>query len=257
VNVQIASTFARGNDGPAYIKTMTFPGVAESLVLDYSNSYRVVRETLGGQYDLRFSYELSGACAIHQGQFQPARCAGPNGPTEESWENVAGGWRFFGGQVAATRVTDANGNGFKVRFNGAGLGIEVEDAEGQITQYERDSRNRITAITDPLGRTTRYEYNGNNITRIVESTGRTTDLGYDPKWNKVASITRTLDDGAPVTYRFEYDQGELGLLLRAIDPLSNVTEYGYTSAGGANSLIERAAAAGSGAILSGFGTGVP
>jgi RHS repeat-associated protein len=234
-------TFGPGDDGPAYIKTITFPGVASPLVLDYSSNYRVVRETLGNQAELRFSYELSGVCTVHESNLLSFRgCAGANGPTEESWENLWAGWRFFGGQVVATRVTDANGNGFKVRFQGAGLGIELEDAVGQITRYERDARNRITAVTDPIGRVTRYEYDGNsNITRLVEPTGRTTDLGYDPRWNKVATITRTLDDGTPVIYRFEYDQGEFGRLLRAIDPFGHVTEYGYTSMGGANSLIDR------------------
>lgn len=242
--VSVSSSFGPGTDGPAYIKTMTFPGVAEPLVLDYGETFRVLRETLGNQMELRFSYELSGTCAIHQSKLNlPSHsCAGPNGPTVESWDTVQAGWHFFGGTVSATRVTDANGNGFKVRFNGANLGIELEDAEGQITSYARDANNRITAVTDPLGRTTRYEYDGsNNITRIVEPTGRTTDLGYDPKWNKVSSITRTLDDGTPVTYRFEYDQQvlEFGLLVRAIDPLGNVTEYGYTNTAKANNLIDR------------------
>jgi RHS repeat-associated protein len=235
--IQVSATIGLGSDGPVYLKTMTFPGVADPLVLDYSDNYRVVRETLGNQMELRFSYELSGTCAT---KTVGLGCAGPNGPTVDSWENRQAGWRFFGGQVAATRVTDANGNGFKVRFNGAGLGIELEDALGQITRYERDSQNRITAVTDPLGRTTRYEYDGNNnITRIVEPGGRTTDLSYHPTWNRVTAITRTLDDGTPVTYRFEYTEGEFGLLRRAIDPLGNVTEYGYTSAGEAKSLMDR------------------
>ncbi|MCB1905459.1 MAG: IPT/TIG domain-containing protein [Gammaproteobacteria bacterium] len=241
-SISVISSIGPGADGPVYISSMTFPGVAEPLHLEYGKSFRVLRQTLGNQMELRFSYVLSGTCAIHQSNLhqRPLSCAGPNGPSVETWDLDQAGWHFFGGQVTATRVTDANGNGFTVRFNSDNLGIELADAKGQITSYERDARNRITAVTDPLGRTTSYQYDGNsNITRIVEPTGRTTDLGYDPKWNKVASIIRTLDDGTPVTYRFEYDQLELGLLLRAIDPLGNVTEYGYTDTARANNLIDQ------------------
>jgi YD repeat-containing protein len=57
----------------------------------------------------------------------------------------------------------------------------------------------------------------------------------------VTSITRGLADGTAVTYRFEYEDSEAsgGKLLRAIDPLGNVTQYSYTDAGGAKGLVQK------------------
>ncbi len=240
---QMDTSFGPAPGGPVYISSVSYPGTQTSLSLDYGQSMRVLRQTFGGLREVRFAYELRGACAINLNNPPDHRtgfCAGSNGPTEDSWENKQSGWLFFGGTLVGTRVTDANGNGYQVRFNTGNLGIEMTDALGQITRYDRDSGNQITAVTDPLGRITRYDYDGNgNITRITESTGRTTELTYHPTWNKVTAITRHLDDGTPVTYRFEYDDSTTGggRLLRTIDPLGHVTRYDYTTAGDAHGLV--------------------
>lgn len=239
-----SSSFGPSPNGPVYIKTVSYPGTATSLSLDYGETMRVLRQTFGDLREVRFGYELRGACALniysHRNNLTTGICAGATGPTEDSWDNQEAGWRFYGGTLVSTRVIDANGNDYRVRFNEDNLGIELTDALGQITRYDRDSSNQITAVTDPLGRTTRSDYDGNgSITRITESTGRATDLTYHPTWNKVTSITRTLDDGTPVTYRFEYDDSATdgGRLLRAIDPLGHITHYDYTTAGDAHGLV--------------------
>lgn len=244
VSSSYASSYPNRSDGPLYIESISKPGVGSSIELDYATSFRVLRQTVGGQtaplQEVRFAYELNGTCARQPGI--GGGCAGANGPREESVESRAAGWTFYGGEVIATRVYDVNGNGYKVRFNAAGLGIELIDADGQSTKFERDARNRITRITDPLGRVTQYAYDGNsNITQIIDAAGRTTDLAYHPLWNKVTSITRRLADGTPVIYRFEYEDSaySAGKLLRAIDPLGNVTQYGYTNAGDGKGLVQK------------------
>ncbi|WP_374692545.1 PKD domain-containing protein [Accumulibacter sp.] len=237
----IPSSYPNRSDGPIYIESISLPGVGSSVELDYATSFRALRQTVGGQREIRFAYELNGTCAVQQMGIGGG-CAGANGPREESVESRAAGWTFYGGEVIATRVYDVNGNGYKVRFNAAGLGIELVDADGQSTQFERDVRNRITKITDSLGRVTQYAYDGNsNITQIIDAAGRATDLAYHPLWNKVTSITRRLADGTPVIYRFEYEDSaySAGKLLRAIDPLGNVTQYGYTNAGDAKGLVQK------------------
>jgi len=236
------SSFGPAPGGPVYIASVSYPGTRTSLSLDYGYSMRVLRQTFGTLSDVRFAYELRGACAINLRNLNSGLCAGSNGPTEDSWENAQAGWVFFGGTLVETRVTDANDNSYRVRFNDDNLGIELTDALGQITRYERDADNQITAVTDPLGRTTRYDYDGNgSITRITESTGRATELTYHPALNKVTAITRALDDGTPVTYRFEYDDSAAGggRLLHTIDPLSHRTRYDYTTAGDAHGLVAR------------------
>lgn len=237
--VAVVSSYPNRSDGPFYIGSISRPGTSQPLTFAYSDGMRIVRQH-AANWDLRFAYELNGTCALREGS--PVVCAGASGPSVDSLENRAAGWQFFGGEVVATRVHDANGNGYTVRFNAAGLGTELIDADGQRTKFERDGRNRITRITDPLGRVTQYAYDGNsNITQIVDAAGRSTDLAYHPIWSKVTSITRKLADGTAVSYRFEYEDSEYsgGKLLRAIDPLGNVTQYSYTDAGGARGLLQK------------------
>jgi RHS repeat-associated protein len=237
--VAVVSSYPNRSDGPFYIGSISRPGTTEPLSLDYSDGFRVLRQH-ASNWDLRFAYELSGTCALREGS--SVVCAGASGSNVDSLENRAAGWQFFGGEVVATRVYDASGRGYTVRFNASRLGIELIDGDGQRTQFERDARNRITKITDPLGRVTQYAYDGNsNITQIIDAAGRTTTLAYHPIWNKVTSITRGLASGTAVTYRFEYEESATsgGKLLRAIDPLGNVTQYSYTDAGGAKGLVQK------------------
>jgi RHS repeat-associated protein len=238
--VASTSSYANRADGPIYIGSISRSGTAQPLALDYSESFRVLRQH-STNWDVRFAYELNGTCAVRE-PLAMASCAGAGGPREDSLENRAAGWLFLGGEVVATRVHDASGKGYTVRFNAAGLGSELIDGDGQRTQFERDARNRITKITDPLGRVTQYAYDANsNITQIIDAAGRATDLGYHPLWNKVTSITRGLAGGTAVTYRFEYEDSDVsgGKLLRAIDPLGNVTQYSYTDTGGAKGLVQK------------------
>ncbi|MCW5631801.1 MAG: IPT/TIG domain-containing protein [Rubrivivax sp.] len=224
-------------NGPVFIRSIDYPGSSPRVQLEYSHNHRVLRQSHSGLTELRFAYELSGGCAV----LNPAitmpdgtLCAGPDGPTEESTETHNAGWRFFGGKVIATTVTDGNGNSYKTKFNSAGFGIEVIDALRQVTTYERDALNQVTAVADAAGRTTRYEYDGaGNRTAIVDALAQRTDITYHPLWNKPVAVTRRMADGTPITYRFEYDDapGADGRLVSMIDPLSNVTRYEYTDAG--------------------------
>jgi len=237
--IPVVSSYPNRPDGPFYISSISRPGTSQPLTFVYSQGMRLVRQH-SDNWDLRFAYELNGTCALQEGS--PVVCAGASGPTVDSFENRAAGWQFFGGEVVATRVYDASGRGYTVRFNASRLGIELIDGDGQRTQFERDARNRITRITDPLGRVTQYAYDGNsNITQIIDAAGRATTLAYHPIWNKVTSITRGLADGTAATYRFEYEESATsgGKLLRAIDPLGNVTRYSYTDAGGAKGLVQK------------------
>ena len=236
----VASSYQNTADGPVYVASITRPGTAQPVSFTYGESFRVLRQSTAN-WDLRFAYELNGACA-KQGSAVTAPCQWANGTVVESLDSELADVRFFGGEHVATSVLDANGNGFKVRFNAARMGVELIDADGQSTKFERDARNRITKITDPLGRVTQYAYDGNsNITQIIDAAGRATDLGYHPLWNKATSITRRLADGTPATYRFEYEDAATsgGKLLRAIDPLGNVTQYGYTNAGDGKGLVQK------------------
>ena len=121
--------------------------------------------------------------------------------------------------MVQTAFTDPNGKTDVQRFNGSGLGTETVTADGQAMKYVRDASNRLTSVTDPLGRTTSYQYDARgNRTKTTDPLGRVTDTTYDAKWNKPTTITRYLPDTSPVTQTFAYDN--------IITPIECVRETG-------------------------------
>lgn len=208
------------------IKSITYPGKIAPIVMDYGGSGRVLRQVQEDGRELKFTYKLLGACSRAQGNLTSTLT------NLESWEQFQTGEKIsHPGSVQETVVTDNAGNTMTQRFNTIGLANEVLDSQGQKTVYTRDANNRITAITDPLGRTVRYQYDTKgNRTRVTDPDGRILDLTYDVKWNAVTSATRFLDNGEPVTTRYEYDS-QNGLLTKLTDPLGNITRFTYTANG--------------------------
>jgi hypothetical protein len=76
----VASTSSYPNraDGPIYIGSISRPGTAQPLALDYSESFRVLRQH-STNWDVRFAYELNGTCAV-RGAAGHGGCAGAGGP---------------------------------------------------------------------------------------------------------------------------------------------------------------------------------
>jgi YD repeat-containing protein len=66
-------------------------------------------------------------------------------------------------------VADRRGKPTTYRFNGQGALIQVTDALGQVTTYERqEGTNLLLSVTDSLNRVTRFQYDGNrNVTQIT------------------------------------------------------------------------------------------
>ena len=146
----------------------------------------------------------------------------------------------------STDVTDPNGNVTRKIFSTdpsasvAGTVASIvptspyliaeTQAEGtplaRTTSYMRDTANRITSITDPLGRVSSYTYDANgNMVSVTQLSGTpgavTTNYNYDPVWNKVASTTDPLGH----TTTLSYDAA--GNLALVTDPLGNNTNITY------------------------------
>ena len=60
--VSTSSSYPNRPDGPFYIGSISRPGTGQPLVFDYGDSFRVLRQH-SANWDLRFAYELNGACA--------------------------------------------------------------------------------------------------------------------------------------------------------------------------------------------------
>lgn len=119
-----------------------------------------------------------------------------------------------------------------------------------ITQYRYDLIGNLTAVIDPLNRTTSYQYDARNrlirhtspdpdgtgpavasftgysydavgnLTTVGDALGQTTRYGYDAL-NRRVSVTDSLNQ---IT-RYEYDAN--GNLTAVVDPLNNRTRYSY------------------------------
>lgn len=92
-------------------------------------------------------------------------------------------------------------------YDEAGRKIEVIDPLNRSTHFEYDELDRITRIIEPLERVTKYRYDGNgNRTKVISPLDIETIYTYNGL-NKVASITRLVNEGdiVSVTTYFEYD----------------------------------------------------
>jgi RHS repeat-associated protein len=224
----------QGTDG-LRIKTIQYPGVSTLTENFHASSRRVLRQTsrLG---ETRFAYQLTGACITHVSD--PSTVCTANCPHEDSWEAWQDGWRFYGGQIVATRVTEPSGRETLRRFDARGILLEKTDPDGAQTRKVLDAQNRVVQQTDVLGRVTRYAYDADgNIISQQDPLGRITDTQYDPKWNAPTLITRYLDDANPVVTQIQYHATN-GQPTKLIDPENRATTLAYSPKGQLASLAD-------------------
>ncbi|MBI4820421.1 MAG: RHS repeat protein [Deltaproteobacteria bacterium] len=151
-------------------------------------------------------------------------------------------------RLGVTRFQDRNGNSVEVTRNGLihnlGLGLP----------FERDIMGRITRITDPMGFSTKYEYDGNGDLRVFsDQEDHRTEFHYSNAFpHHLDEIVNAL--GITVQ-RNEYDQHgrliavtdalqnrslfEHGLAARveiAIDPGRNRTQFEYDDRGNVTAI---------------------
>ena len=218
---------SQGTDG-LRIKTIEYPGIATMTENFHGTSRRVLRQTsrLG---ETRFAYQVTGACITNVAT--PNTICTANCPNEDSWDNHQAGWRFFGGQVVATRHIEPSGKETLRRFNAKGVVLEKTDPDGVQSRKVLNPQNQVVKETDLLGRTTLYARDAQgNVISQQDSLGRITDTQYDPKWNLPTLITRYLDNGSPVVTQTQYHATN-GQPTKLIDAENRATTLAYTSRG--------------------------
>lgn len=231
-----ACAFAQRAETGERLKTITYPGLSNPTENFYGSSRRILRQTTAAGQEYQFSYRVGGACITNTAN-PGTVCSGATCPTEDNWANYQAGWRFHGGQVLATTVNNPDGTTTTARFGSQGQLLESSNSGGDRTQYQRDANNRSTRITDTIGRVSRSVFDDKgNVTRSIDPLGRFTDITYDSRWNKPATITRYADDGTAQTWRFAYDAK--GNLATTTDPLGNKTTLAYSALGQLTSLTD-------------------
>ncbi|TAK07103.1 MAG: hypothetical protein EPO39_07280 [Candidatus Manganitrophaceae bacterium] len=136
--------------------------------------------------------------------------------------------------VSQTIVIDPEGNPTSYRFSAAGYPMEITDAAGRVTRFERaQGTNLLTSVTDPAGRVTEYTYDAaGNVATIKDPAGKTTSFTYEPAFNRLATLTDPLNH--PTT--FAYDPQ--GNLLTVTDPMNKTTTMTYNPAGQPTSVTD-------------------
>lgn len=122
-----------------------------------------------------------------------------------------------------------DGSNEQLNFNASGVLQSDVDANGNTISYSWSS-GQLSQITDSLGRTTSFTYNGSGqLTTITDPGGRTYGYGYDENGN-LASFT----DPTNATTLYGYDSS--GRLDQVTDPDGNMTQIGYNSSGQVSSV---------------------
>ena len=116
----------------------------------------------------------------------------------------------------------------------------VTQADGtslRLTYEPAGGQDRVTSITDGLGRTTTFDYTVAGKTTVADHLGARTTYAYDAK-GQLLSITAPSVGGVAQITQFRYDAA--GNVTQTIDARGLVTEFGYDANG--NQVLERDAA---------------
>jgi len=131
-------------------------------------------------------------------------------------------------------VTDPRGYVERVKFNSAGYTSSDTRALGQPEEqtvtYQYYSDNLVQSVTDALGRTTSFTYDGyGHPTSITQLSGTanavTSTMAYNSIFHQITSVTDPLGH----TSTFSYDQ--LGNMMTSSDPLGHQNTFAYDGIG--------------------------
>jgi RHS repeat-associated protein len=219
------------------------------LTNTYDSAGRVKTQTQGDGGVYQFTWTAANAAQTHN-----FVTSGPTGGTGGSAITRNGCWTSSGfnrydsncgegymALVAQVDVTDPRGYTRRVQFNSNGYSSSdtyaLNQPEQQVFTYQYYADNTLKSVTDPLGRTTSFDYDANgNRTRVTRLDGTpnavTTTFAYEPQFNHLTSVTDPLNH----TSAFNYDS--LGNMTSAVDPLSHAISFGYNSAGQVTSATD-------------------
>lgn len=151
-----------------------------------------------------------------------------------------------------TEITDNDGNAVNYTYDLLGNIASVSDKRGIVTEYERDSKGRTTALVYADGSREQYSYDARgNMTRMTKrsgvsvsyaydafdrvtqerySTGETREFTYDAR-GKITSITENGETTA-VSYN---ERGDIALVAY---PNGKAVSYAYDSIGRMTSMTD-------------------
>ncbi|MBO3681825.1 DUF6531 domain-containing protein [Streptomyces sp. NEAU-YJ-81] len=164
--------------------------------------------------------DRNGTCYayVYDHRSRVLRCIGPDG--------IMSGRLHYDAAARTTRYTDSHGNTNTYVCNEAYKVIAETDPLGNTTRTEWDPGNRHPiAVTNPLGHTTRYRYDDDDRLIAVERPdGTVAEAVYDA-WGLPLEIR---EPGGSI-WRHTYD--ERGSRTATTDPTGATTHYAYNARG--------------------------
>ena len=157
--------------------------------------------------------------------------------------------------VGTTRVTHPSGAISQHHFTTDGYPTRFQDALGRVSEFDRDPQTSLLqAVTDPLGRTTRFSHDQRgNVTSVTEPSGATTALQYHPRFDRPITVTDPLGRQTQLEYhasgaiqRLINPAGEAttlqrdshGRLIGVIDAAGNATQVAYDAYGNIRQITD-------------------
>lgn len=111
---------------------------------------------------------------------------------------------------------------------GARWGLSYEEVAQNATPT---SEQHLTALTDPEGNITTFEYSAGHLSAVTDPMGNRTSVERDT-WGNVISMI----DAAGAQTHYEYD--ELSQLVAIVDPCGARTEYEYSLTGDLSRIVD-------------------
>ncbi|SNT25939.1 RHS repeat-associated core domain-containing protein [Anaerovirgula multivorans] len=118
-----------------------------------------------------------------------------------------------------TSISDKNNNRLTVQYDGSGNLSRVISAGGKRLDFTNEA-GKIKTITDPIGRTIVYSYNGSNLSQVKDTGNGTTRYAYNS-----LGITSITDQNGKRFIENTYD--EFGRIIKQYDENNNLIHYNY------------------------------
>lgn len=140
----------------------------------------------------------------------------------------------------------------KTTYDADGNVHQQVDGLGNVTAYSYDALSRMSAVSDPLHRTTNKHYDAaGNLTSLVDAKGQTTSYAYDAA-NQLVSISYSSPSTPAVAYGYDldgqrtsmqdgtgpssYSYDSLHRITQTTDGAGNQLQYGYDLKGQTTSI---------------------
>jgi RHS repeat-associated protein len=138
----------------------------------------------------------------------------------------------FEGDAASSSA----GNVWRYAYDGNNNVVATTDPLGGTESFTYNAQNQQTGHTDRLGNVTRYVYQNNLLTQIVDPLNQPTTFTYKP--GSIKGLVETVTDIYGAVTRYEYD-GQ-GQLTQVTDASGAITVVTYDSSGWQSSSTRKA-----------------